>query len=156
MMLYLGDPIEGAHIGTNYGTPWMEKEGTSDVFLKFENGAVGYYFGTWGARGTKHGYEFHAHCTEGTIVADIKKGELIGYKNENENKPELIFKVDEVSKPMDREMAHFLDCVENNKMPITNAYDSLQGLRVIWKLYEAEENKTIANLRGLGLGKAIK
>ena len=34
---------------------------------------------------------------------------------------------------------------------LTNGWDTLQGLRVIWKTYEAEKNNTIADLRGLGL-----
>jgi predicted dehydrogenase len=47
-------------------------------------------------------------------------------------------------------MAHFIDCIETGKTPDTTPEDSLEGLRVIWKLYEAEENCQIANLRGLG------
>lgn len=49
------------------------------------------------------------------------------------------------------ETEHFIDCIINNKEPLTNARDALQGLRVIWKLYEAEEQNEIADLRGLGL-----
>ena len=46
---------------------WMEKEGTSNVTMRFESGALGYHFGTWGARGTRLSYSFHAHCTEGML-----------------------------------------------------------------------------------------
>ena len=34
---------------------------------------------------------------------------------------------------------------------LTDGEGSLQGLRVIWKLYEAEDKGEIADLRGLGL-----
>ena len=34
---------------------------------------------------------------------------------------------------------------------MTDGPGSLQGLRVIWRLYEAEEKRTVADLRGLGL-----
>ena len=34
---------------------------------------------------------------------------------------------------------------------MTNGRAALQGLRVIWRMYNAERNNTIADLRGLGL-----
>ena len=53
-------------------------------------------------------------------------------------------------KPTAIEMAHFIDCVETGKTPDTTPEDSLEGLRVIWKLYEAEEKGGLADLRGIG------
>jgi predicted dehydrogenase len=38
--------------------------------------------------------------------------------------------------------------------PLTDGPSSLQSLRVIWKLYEAEERGVLADLRGLGLDSA--
>ena len=49
-------------------------------------------------------------------------------------------------------MAHFLDCIETGAKPLTDPVGSLEGLQVIWKLYEAEERNEIAALQGLGLG----
>ena len=51
-------------------------------------------------------------------------------------------------KPTVEEMRHFLDCVENGSPPETTPEESLEGLEVIWKLYEAEENGTIARFWG--------
>jgi hypothetical protein len=48
-------------------------------------------------------------------------------------------------------MAHFLDCIRTGRQPLTDGPGSLQGLRVIWRLYEAEEKNVAADLRGLGL-----
>ena len=47
-------------------------------------------------------------------------------------------------------MAHFIDCIQNGKTPETTPEESLAGLRVIWKLYEAEDQNRLADLRGLG------
>ena len=149
LLLLLGEPERGVHVGTNFGTPWMEKEGTSDVSITFKSGAVGYHGGTWGARGSRLGNAFHAHCTEGMLEADIDGGELRLLRWGQE--PEILLKTEECSKYMDREMHHFIDCIENGIEPITDAYDSLQGLRVVWKLYEAEEKHTMADLNGLGI-----
>ncbi|HZO91658.1 MAG TPA: Gfo/Idh/MocA family oxidoreductase [Chthonomonadaceae bacterium] len=148
LLHYLGNPVEGAHMGTNFGTPWMEREGTSDAFIKFESGAVGYHGGTWGAKGTRLGYAFHAQATEGMLEADFYKGRLTLIRG---GKEEELLQVEDSSKYTDRETAHFLDCIERRERPITDGPRSLQGLRVIWRMYEAERNKTVADLRGLGL-----
>lgn len=152
LLWYLGDPVSGVHIGTNLGTSWMEKEGTSNVTMKFESGALGYHFGTWGARGTRLRYSFHAHCTEGMLEfrqhSDEFDGEQIIFHKGG--RQEVLLSA-ESAKPTRNEMIHFLDCVESGREPITNARDSLEGLRVIWRLYEAEEEGAMADLRGIRL-----
>ena len=147
MLWFLGAPVEGTHVGTNFGTPWMEKEGTSNVAIRFENGALGYHFGTWGAKGTRLGYAIHAHCTEAMLEADISGGKL--FLHQGEETTELAKSPHE--KPIENEVAHFLDCIDTGAAPLTNGPDSLTGLRVIWRLYEAEQQGTVADLRGLGL-----
>ncbi len=147
LLWYLGRPIRGTHLGTNRGTPWMEREGTSNVSLEFEDGRLGYHFGTWGARGTSLGYSFHAHGTDGMIEADIKTGDLRIRRGEQ---VELVSQ-HETGKHTEAEMAHFVDCIQTGARPLTDGPGSLQGLRLIWRLYEAEELGGIADLRGLGL-----
>ena len=41
--------------------------------------------------------------------------------------------------------------LETGQQPLTDAPSSLQGLRLIWQLYEAEPQGRIADLRGLGI-----
>ncbi|MDE2800756.1 MAG: hypothetical protein OXI94_18980, partial [Gemmatimonadota bacterium] len=60
----------------------------------------------------------------------------------------------EPGKHTENEMAHFLDCIETGQTPLTDGKSSLQGLRVIWRLYEAEQAGHIADLTGLGLDEA--
>ena len=50
------------------------------------------------------------------------------------------------------EINHFTECVLDDKQPLTDGRSALQGLRVIWELYNAEKNHTLADLHGLGLG----
>ncbi|MDP6356572.1 MAG: Gfo/Idh/MocA family oxidoreductase [Planctomycetota bacterium] len=160
MLWMLGKPVRGSHYGTNRGTPWMEKEGTSNVTIEFENGILGYHFGTWGARGTRLKYSFHAHCEQGMIEAAISEGRLIAHSRATEHvagKPmvrqkEAVLLEVQHSKPTEAEMAHFIDCISTSAKPLTDAIGSLEGLQVIWKLYDAEEKNEIADLRGLGLG----
>jgi predicted dehydrogenase len=159
MLWMMGQPVYGTHFGTNFCTPWMEREGTSHVTLEFENGALGYHQGTWGARGSRLRYSFHAHCEEGMIEADFTGGRLVLHSQmkphvpgEAESQGEQVLLEAPAAKPTEVEMAHFIDCIGTGKQPLTDAVSSLEGLQVIWKLYEAEEKRQLADLRGLGLG----
>ena len=147
LLWFLGHPVRGIHVGTNLGTPWMEREGTSNVTMEFEGGRLGYHFGTWGARGTRLRYSIHAHCTEGMLEADITGGKLVHIMR---NEEKVLLEADS-GKHTENEMAHFLDCIKTGQVPLTNGKGSLQGLRVIWRMYEAEQEGQMADLTGLGL-----
>ena len=161
LLWFLGEPVSGSHLGTRVGTPWLLKEGTSSVILKFQNGAIGYHGATWGARGTRMGYNFQVHTEQGLLEYDHKSGELKLYNKHAEHKPgeyasegnvSLIWKREgDSSKHTENELMHFVDCILGGKKPLTDARSSLQGLRVIWALYDAEKQGVVADLRGLGL-----
>lgn len=162
LLWFLGNPVKGMHFGTRVGTPWLLREGTSVAAIAFENGAIGYHGATWGARGTKLGYNFQVHTEKGMLEYDHSSGELRIYDNNAEHKPgeaqkngqeyRVIF-TEDVSgqKQTQFEIKHFIDCVHTGKKPMTDGYSALQGLRIIWKMYDAEKNNVIADLRGLGL-----
>jgi predicted dehydrogenase len=148
LLWYLGAPVRGVHMGTNLGTPWMEKEGTSNMIMEFEGGKMAYHFGTWGARGSRLKYSFHAHCTEAMIDLDISNGKLFVRKWDEEKK---LLMSQEFSKPTQEELRHFLDCIDTGQRPETDGPRSLQSLRAIWRMYEAEQRGKVADLAGLGL-----
>ncbi len=162
LLWFLGKPVSGTHIGTNLGTPWMLREGTSAATIKFESGAVGYHGATWGARGTRLGYDFQLQTEKGMLEYDHGAGEIRLYSSETVHVPGLegagcgycrvIWKREgAASKQTQHEIAHFLDCVRTGKTPNTDGYSSLQGLRVIWKMYDAEKAGVIADLRDCAL-----
>ena len=161
MLWFLGEPISGAHMGTRNGTPWMLREGTSALVMKFENGVVGYHGATWGARGTRLAYDFQVQTEKGLLEYEHTVGEVRLYNGSGDHKPgeatekqsyNVLWKrAGEASKETQHEIRHFTECVLEDKTPLTNGRAALQGLRVIWKLYNAEENDVLADLRGLGL-----
>jgi predicted dehydrogenase len=126
----------------------MEMEGTSHAAIKFASGALGYHAGTWGAKGSRLGYSFHAHCTEGMLEANFVQGRLIAIVGSEEK---ILHEYGGFAKPLANEMEHFIDCVATGSRPLTDGRSSLQSLRVIWRLYEAERQGRVADLRGLGL-----
>ncbi len=164
LLRFLGDPVEGSHFGSRVGTPWLLREGTSVAIFKFESGALGYHGATWGARGTKMGYDFQVITEKGTFDYERASGEIRFYSKLDLHDPGVVHPSshytvlykdpDARGKQTNHEISHFVDCVNTGKKPITDGRSALQGLRVIWKMYEAEKNGTVADLRGLGLDKA--
>ena len=47
----------------------------------------------------------------------------------------------------------FADCVINNKKPFTDAKTALEGLRVVWKMYEAEKTGVVADFSDIEFDK---
>ena len=62
----------------------------------------------------------------------------------------MIFESDQSGKNTVAELTYFLDILYEGKPVITTPEESLQGLRVIWKLYEAERDGVLRDLTGLG------
>ncbi len=163
LLRFLGDPIEGTHFGTTVGTPWLMEEGTSIASFKFANGALGYHGATWGAKGTEHGgLDIHVFTEKGMFR--YKGGKITFYHGLDDHKPgepatckqDIIFDdAGLIIKNTNVEISHFADCVINKKTPMTDARSSLQSLRIIWKMYAAEKEGKIADLRGMGLS-AVK
>ena len=158
MLWMMGKPVRGTHSGTNFCTPWMDREGTSNVCLEFENGALGYHFGTWGAKGTRMGYSFQAHCEKGLIDFKLQENKLLLRGNISEHSPGtpedckeyvLLDMGERTGKPTIEEMRHFLDCVETGKTPETSPEESIAGLEVIWELYQAEDEHRLADFTNI-------
>ena len=167
LLWFLGNPLWGAHMGTNNGTPWMLEEGTSAVVMKFENGAVAYHGATWGARGTRLGYDFQVQTEKGMLeymrfedeirLYDENMAHVPGAMTEQKGKYKVLWKgEDENSKSTRYEIMHFIECVREGKEPMTSGKNALQSLRVIWALYNAEKNNMLADLRGLGFENQMK
>ena len=165
---WLGDPIHGSHVGTNLGTPWMEREGTSNVSLKFKSGATAYHFGTWGARGSRLRYAVHAHATEGMLELNHAEGTISLHRDrsggdlpalsalarpgesiEDPSRVVVYRRPGNGGKAVVQQLEAFLACIERRQKPAVSAAESLRSLQVIWKLYEAEEKGTVADLRGI-------
>lgn len=164
LLWLLGRPVRGVHMGTRLATPWLEKEGTSNATIEFESGALGYHFGTWGAKGSRLGWSIHAHCMDGMLEIHLGEQKMYAHTNisvehgdlEYKSRTQIIMDTDMSGKFTHFELGHFLDCIIEGKRPLTDGPTSLQGLRVIWRLYEAEEKNIVADLTGLGLDEEWK
>ena len=157
LLWFLGQPISGSHTGTNLGTPWLMREGTSAVTMQFASGAIAYHGATWGARGTRLGYDFQVHTEKGLLDYDHHAGTITFYSKEeihdpgkpSQNTKEILWDKGTGKKYTSNEIDHFVDCVLNHKTPLTSGRTALESLRTIWKLYDAEKTNTVADLRSI-------
>lgn len=157
LLWFLGQPVSGTHIGTTVGTEWLLREGTSAVTMKFESGAIAYHGATWGARGTRLGYDFQIQTEKGLLDYDHKKGTITYYSRAEVHQPgekskhteEVIWNEGNGEKATQHEINHFVDCVLTGAKPLTDGESALRSLRVIWKLYDAEKFGVVADLRDI-------
>lgn len=160
LLEFLGNPVRGTHVGTKAGYPGFRlRETSSVVTMEFESGAIGYHTATWSARGTRLGWVLDIMTEKGLIHYDREDGEIRFYTGQGRRNPGEPLSKDyalvwsepaSMSKQTHFEIRHFANCVLTGEIPETNGYRSMQSLRVIRKLYDAEETGTVADLRGLG------
>lgn len=158
LLRLLGNPITGIHYGSRVGTPWIEKEGTSNVLMNFENGALAYHFATWGARGSRNRYTFQIHFTDSFLNYEVYDETMTiskfwGPDLTMEEPREIKFTFEKDGENMHHtqiENQDFVFAILDDREPLVTGRDAIQSLRIIWKLYEAEEKGEIADLRGLG------
>ncbi len=88
------------------------------------------------------------------LEGQITQGRLLLHlgAEEAETGAETLLFTAEPGKHVQNELLHFIECLELGQRPLTDGVRSLQSLRVIWKLYEAEQQEIVANLRGLDPG----
>lgn len=166
LLRFLGKPIKGFHVGTNAGTPWMLREGTSAVVMEFENGALAYHGATWGARGTRLGWDIQIQTEKGLLEysTTIDSEKIFLYDELCEHKPgvpeanrrRVIWEEEKQkgnSKFTHFEIDHFADCVFTGKKPITDGESALKSLQLIWKLYDAERCSFVPDLREFALSR---
>ena len=157
LLWFLGNPVKGSHFGTKVGVPWLLEEGTSAATLLFENGAIGYHGATWGARGTRLGWDCQVMTEKGLLDYDRHKGIIKLYNQSTEHSfgaaesqdYQIVWKQEDddvLSKQTQYEIKHFTECILTGKRPVTDGRTALKSLQVIWKMYDAEKHNTLADL----------
>ena len=159
LLRFLGKPVKGFHVGTRVGTEWLRREGTSALVIKFESGALAYHGATWGARGTRQGYDFQIQTEKGLLEYSSRLAgqRVLLYDNIVAHTPGVDehsqYRVIWEAPPEDGngkfthyEIDHFADCVLNGKEPITNGETAMKSLALIWSLYDGEAHDAAYDL----------
>lgn len=157
---FLGNPVAGTHFGSKLGGNKILGESTSIASFKFESGALGYHGATWNAMGTRLAWDCQLMMEKGLLDYDRYRGVIRLY---DQNKPhdagaaedqnyKILWTTDTaaMSKQTQHEIRHFVDCIINDKKPVTDGETAMKSLQAIWRMYDAEKHGMVADLRGLG------
>ena len=160
LMWFMGNPVSGMHFGSKVGDNKILGESTSIAGFKFESGALGYHGATWNAVGTRLAWDCQLMCEKGLLDFDRMKGIIKLYDQNKPHNPgesenqeyKVIWKQGDLAmtKQTQHEIRHFVDCILNDKTPVTDGRTAMKSLQVIWKMYDAEKHGMIADLRGMG------
>ena len=128
--------------------------------MKFKSGATAMHFGTWGAKGSKMNYDYQVFMDSGVMLNyDKKTAEVRCYYNKDFLSIESTYQADDkdtytvlwkaearINKNLAQVYREFVNCINEGREPITSGRRALESLKVIWRVYSAEENNTVADL----------
>lgn len=141
MIWLLGIPVEAHYVATRVGTEWMEGEGTAQCVFAFENGALGNLSVSWGIPFKDQPSRIQVHTTKallatkgGRLVVKDKDGERVLYEPPAERTRLTGSNVID-------EIEHFLDCIIEDRAPLTDGPEAMKSLRVVWDLYAKSESE---------------
>ncbi|PMQ02045.1 MAG: dehydrogenase [Dictyoglomus sp. NZ13-RE01] len=118
--------------------------------LRHESGVITHVEGSWShPTGFFMGYEITGE--KGMLEFDSRKSNPIQlslkFLEEKEGKvayPESPLRED----PYTKEIAHFVDCIVNNREPIVNVFDAYKAMEISIKAIESIEKEKVISLKG--------
>ena len=126
-------------------------EDFANVWLEFENGAVGDGFGAYSLYRTPYSENLMIFGTDGTLHAVPPVGEWIGdaylASRETEGEGENPFQGFQPLQPavdafptddgFVNEILHFADCCRTGERPVSDATDTIESMKVIFAIYQS-------------------
>jgi predicted dehydrogenase len=139
----MGKPVEVAELGTRNGTEWMEGEGSSHSVMKFESGALGHLFISWGMKYKNFPFRFQFHTPSACITVDnsLNKIEVV-----TEDGTKTVFENPTPKGPglaVAWELKHFVECIRNNVRPSVDGYEGLLSHQIIWDMESHPGKKVV-------------
>ena len=118
-------------------------EDTISILLKFKGGAIGQGNFSWGAKWSNSPDDYTVFGTKGVLGNNILTGRVFLDKGNGEYRewPEKGGLLDKVEL-----IKHFLDCVDNDKTPITSAFEETKNLKVVLAAYRSASENRVVNI----------
>ncbi|MDA4113192.1 MAG: Gfo/Idh/MocA family oxidoreductase [Thaumarchaeota archaeon] len=116
-------------------------EDTISVLFRFESGATGHGSFSWAARWSDYTDDFTVFGTEGVLGNRPRTGRIFLDKGKGEVREWV---ETQVAAGKSEEIKHFLDCIDNDKTPVTSAAEETKNLKVVLAAYlSATENRPV-------------
>ena len=129
---------------------------SSVAIFRHENGAVSSYVESWAIKYPLTTIQFDVYGTEGSMRLSYSGGKRIvtltasgGTETIFEFDPSRQEHIDAFGgvKDMQGEISHFIDCIIENKKPLTDGRESIKSMQVITAACEAEESNKIVDMK---------
>lgn len=117
-------------------------EDTISVLFRFKSGATGQGSFSWAARWNQYTDNFTVFGTTGVLGSDPKSNRIFLEKEEKRKEwAEEPIETYAGKLPL---FKHFLECIEQNKTPVTDVVEETENLKVVMAAYKsAQENKSV-------------
>jgi myo-inositol 2-dehydrogenase / D-chiro-inositol 1-dehydrogenase len=140
----LGEIREVSAIMANHGFPEITPlEDTCLLLLRFESGASGSLEFTWLAQRERPRTEFIILGDKGTIEFDTFSRQFFVTRNKRRAEE---FEI-QPSRGFVEQMAHFLECVREDRTPLTSPEEQMGSLRAILAAYRSAESGRMVRVK---------
>jgi predicted dehydrogenase len=152
MIWHFGDIAAGTAVASNtVRGAALAREDTATMIMRFQNGMVGTMICSWAARHTNLYIEFNVYGTAGflrlTYTAD---GAWRLERYAGDEAVEVLYERDprkpgvaDEPKNFVGECAHFIDCIVNDREPLTNGRESRKSMAAILAAYQGDDENRI-------------
>jgi len=134
LMWWLGEVADATCMRNRLMQPEMEAEDTAVMLMRFAGGALANYTCTWGNPYASSNCAAIIRCEKGQLFLDFKENTLRVTTDAGEevllDTPKYFPKIDQAQ--------HFLDCIRDNKRPLTSGREARKCLETILSAYAGD------------------
>jgi predicted dehydrogenase len=143
----MGEIREVAALMNNFTFPEISPlEDTIVLLTRYDSGATGTLTIAWGAQRERPRTEFVVLGTQGTIEFDtFERRFFVTREKKRCEQFELL-----ASRGFVEQIAHFIECLRENRDPITSPEDQIKSLKVILAAYKAAESGQFVRVSDMG------
>lgn len=151
MISNFGDIAAVSSMGTNrVRGAALAREDTAVAIFRFKNGMLGNFICSWAAKHTNVYIEFNVYGTDGFLRLTYDNDGVRRLQRFIGKEGQTLLEVDpRLPETTDRpknfagECAHFVDCIVNDREPLTNGRQSRKSMEAILAAYHADDENEI-------------
>ena len=153
MIWHFGDVSAATSVGSNtVRGEGLAREDTACAIFRFENGMLGNMIVSWAARHTNLYIEFNTYGTDGFLRRTYgNDGVRRLERHVGKAAPETLYEYDprdpavggDGPKNFVGECEHFVDCIVNDREPLTNGREARKSMAAILAAYEGDDTGRI-------------
>ncbi len=131
-----GDAEEVHAYGNHYNIPQQKWEDMITINVKFKSGAIGRILNSSGCQ-RPYNIDLQIWGTKGTLIGDNTSDTALLSLRQVDRKRWLTLPKPPMAKAVASELAHFIDCVVNDKQPLIDGVDGAKTVALAWAAIES-------------------